>query len=312
MTEYKNLKKHDNPLVNKLFEEHRKLQKESVRIVQKNRKLEKTALRQKVDNKALRLKIRELMMQLKELKDIVFKKIAKKKWHKKDDDKDDEENEPDKKPKKPGRKAGHKGETRKTPDRCDVYQEVFLKECPDCHGKDLSLCQRHEDHYQEDLIMPVKSEITRFRHHYYYCSCCKKTVHGTGMGELPGSYIGPRVKALASYMRYNMSVPYRKVKDMLEKLFNMRITTSSLVGFDKQLRLRGAPIYDKLLKNIRGSSWINVDETGWKGKWLWTFSNKENAVYVVRPGRGQKDLKAVLGDVYDGVLISDLLRVGSI
>ncbi len=304
MTEYKDLKNHDNDKVKKLFDEHKKLRQESVRIIQNNRKLEKENERLKKDMKYLKLDMKELMMQLKEMKDMVFKKVSKRKWLPWQKD-DDDEDEKDKKPKKPGAKKGHKGKTRKTPDKVDVHQDVMLKECPDCHGKDLSLCQRHEDHYQEDIIIPAKTEVTRFRHHYYYCKCCGKTVHGTGIGELPGSYIGPRAKALAAYLRYHMSVPYRKVRVLLEKVFNMDV--SSCVGFDKQIRSRGQPLYETLLERIKDSPWINADETGWKGKWLWCLGNDESVVYVIRPGRGQKDLQAILGDNYGGVLISDLL-----
>jgi len=300
------LKKHDDPDVRWLYSEHKKLKQESVRILQKDNKLKKENDRLKKDIKYLKIDIKELIVQLKELKDMVFKKVSKSKWlpWQKDDEDDDGK---DKKPKKPGRKKGHKGKTRGKPDRVDVHQDVMLKECPECHGKDLSLCQRHEDHYQEDIIIPAKTEITRFRHHYYYCKCCGKTVHGTGLGELPGSFIGPRAKALAAYLRYHMSVPYRKVQVLLGKVFNLELDASSCVGFDKQIRSRGQPLYEKLLEKIKDSPWINADETGWKGKWLWCLGNKESVVYVIRAGRGQKDLKEILGDEYGGVLISDLL-----
>jgi len=305
VTEYKDIKSHDNPKVRKLYEEHRKLRQESVRVLQKDRKLEKENERLKKDIKYLRLDMKELMVQLKELKDMVFKKVSKRKWlpWQKDDDEDDK----DKKPRKPGAKKGHKGKTRKKPDRVDVHQDVMLKKCPECHGNDLSLCQRHEDHYQEDIIIPVRTEITRFRHHYYYCKCCGETVHGMGIGELPGSFIGPHTKSLAAYLRYHMSVPYRKVQVFLDKVFKMEVEMGSCVGFDKQIRSRGQPLYETLLEKIKASPWINADETGWKGKWLWCLGNNESVVYVIRPGRGQKDLKAILGDKYGGVLISDLL-----
>jgi len=306
VTKYKDLKTHDNPKVKELFEEHRKLRKESVRILQKNTRLANEIARQKIDNKTLLAEIRELMVQLRELKEIVFKKVSKRKWLPWQKD-DDDEDEKDKKPKKPGAKKGHKGKTREKPDRVDVHQDVMLKECPECHEKNLSLCQRHEDHYQEDIIIPAKTEVTRFRHHYYYCKGCGKTVHGTGVGELPGSFIGPRAKALAAYLRYHMSVPYRKVQVLLEKVFNMELDASSCAGFDKQIRSRGQPLYETLLERIKDSSWMNADETGWKGKWLWCLGNKENVVYVIRPGRGQKDLNSILGDKYGGVLISDFL-----
>ncbi len=201
MTEFK---KHDNPDVRWLYEEYRKLRKESVRIMQKNHKLEKENKRL-IDNlKYLRLDMKGLMIQLNELKEMVFKKVSKRKWLPWHKDDEDEDKDKDDKPK--GAKFGHPGTTRKKPDRVDIQQDVLLRECPECHGKDLSLCQRYDDHYQEDIIIPAKTEITRFRHHYYYCKCCGETVHGTGIGELDGSFIGPHAKSLAAYLRYHMAV----------------------------------------------------------------------------------------------------------
>jgi len=296
-------KKHDDPDVRWLYSEHKKLKAESKRIMQQNRKLEKEKDQLKDVIKYLRLDIKELIVQLKELKDMVFKKASKSKWLPWNKDEDDN----DKKPKKPGRKGGHKGKTRKKPDKVDVHQDVMLKECPECHGKDISLCQRHDDHYQEDIVISTKTIVTRFRHHYYWCRGCGKAVHGWGVGELPGSSIGSSAKALAGYMRYHMSVPYRKVKVFLEKVFGLEIDKSSLVGFDKQMRARGEPLYENLLKRLKESPWMNADETGWKGKWLWCMGNLESVVYVIRNGRGQKDLESILGNSYGGVLISDLL-----
>lgn len=306
MTRYKDLKGHDNPKVRELYDEHRRLRQESERIIRKNRRHEKEIARLEGNIRHLKLDMKELLIQLKELKEMVFKKASKRKWLPwRKDDEDDEDK--DKKPKKPGRKKGHKGKTRKKPDRVDVHQDVMLKECPECHGKDLSLCQRYEDHYQEDIIIPAKTEVTRFRHHYYWCKCCGKKVHGTGIGELPGSFIGPRTKALAAYMRYHMSVPYRKVTVLLEKVFGMEVNMSSCVGFDSQIRARGEPLYEDLLGSMKNSGWLNIDETGWKGKWLWCMGNLESVIFAIRPGRGQKDLSSILGDDYRGVMISDLL-----
>ena len=104
-----------------------------------------------------------------------------------------------------------------------------------------------------------------------------------------------------------MSVPYRKVQVFLDKVFKMEVEMGSCVGFDKQIRSRGQPLYKTLRERIKDSPWINADETGWKGKWLWCLGNNESVVYVIRPGRGQKDLKEILGEKYGGVLISDLL-----
>ena len=66
------------------------------------------------------------------------------------------------------------------------------------------------DHYQEDIVLP-KVEVTRFRKHFYYCWNCGEVVSGVGEGELSGSYIGPVAKSVASFLHFQMKVPYRKL-----------------------------------------------------------------------------------------------------
>ena len=61
---------------------------------------------------------------------------------------------------------------------------------------------------------------------------------------------------------------------------------------------------------------LNADETGWRigilNAWLWVFSNKEITVYTIRSGEGARGHKVavdILGDRFEGVLISDCLAV---
>ena len=46
-----------------------------------------------------------------------------------------------------------------------------MEQCPECGSRHLKTCKRHEDHYQEDIVLP-QVEVTRFRKHFYYCRNC--------------------------------------------------------------------------------------------------------------------------------------------
>ena len=54
---------------------------------------------------------------------------------------------------------------------------------------------------------------------------------------------------------------------------------------------------------------MNADETGWRvngqNHWLWVFSNKDAALYQIDKSRGSKVVDNILGEKYQGVLISD-------
>ena len=71
-------------------------------------------------------------------------------------------------------------------------------------------------------------------------------------------------------------------------------------------RLR--PNDSTVLERIRGSPVVHADETGWRedgvNGYVWTFSTPTDR-YFVRRGRGKKVVDEVLGESFDGVLVSD-------
>ena len=276
----------------------RALRKEGLRIVRENHHLRCKNESLAKDMSVLREEIRRLQFIVKEYQQMLFKKKAL--FHRKNSDDDDHT------PKKKGAPVGHEGATREIPRRVDEHKDVHLDKCPECSSDKLTPYGRYYDHYQEDIIIP-STFVTRFRHHYYWCPNCKKAVHGAGDGELPYSYIGPNAKALAAFLHYQMSVPYRKIKTLFKEMFNMVFDPTSCAGFDTQIRVRGEPLYEKLKYSLKDRPYLNIDETGWKGKRLWCYADGRHAVYKIESRRGQKKIQNTLGDSHKGVLISDFL-----
>lgn len=215
-------------------------------------------------------------------------------------------------PKKRGGLFGHRGWFRKKPDKIDRIEEVGMDSCPDCGSKNITECKNKkiDEHIQEDIVLP-RVEAVLYRHHEYYCKNCFKVVSSRGKDELSNSYIGPKAKALAVFLRYAVKVSERDVKNLFEKAFGLKIVASSITGFRDQLKKAGFPLYGALIKALKTGSFIHCDETGWrvdgKPRWLWKFSNKKICVSHIDKSRGQKVVQEILGDKYDGTLITDFL-----
>ena len=215
-------------------------------------------------------------------------------------------------PKKPGGKFGHPGWFRKKPAKIDRVEDVCLERCPDCGSSDITACRNKkiDEHIQEDIILP-KVEAVLYRHYEYYCKGCRKVIVGKGIGEMPNSYIGPKAKALAAFLRYGIKISERDVKNLFEKAFNLNIVHSSIAGFRDQLRRAGSPLYKALKESLRQGSFVHADETGWKvngkNQWNWKFSNKKVCVTHIDRSRGQKVIEEFFGDQFLGVIISDFL-----
>lgn len=180
-------------------------------------------------------------------------------------------------PKKKGGLFGHVGWFRKKPKKIDKIEEVKLFSCPECGSKDITECGKIDEHIQEDIILP-RAETTLYRHHHYYCKYCKKVVSSRGKDELANSYIGPKAKAFAAFLRYGIKISERDVQILFKKAFNLKIVASSIAGFRFQLKRAGIPLYRMLMESLKKGSFIHADETGWKvngdNHWLWKFSNK--------------------------------------
>jgi len=213
-------------------------------------------------------------------------------------------------PKKRGGLFGHIGWFRKKPKAINRIEEVRIDKCPSCGSSHLSECAHVEEHIQEDIILP-QTEVVKYIRYHYYCGACKKVIAGTGKDELPKSYIGPKAKSLAAFLKYVVKVSDRDIRTIFGKIFNIDIAVSTIAEFKCQLKEKALPLYGKLLEELKKSPFIHADETGWrldgKNHWLWKFSNKRIAYSHIDKGRGQKVVEDILGKDYDGVLISDFL-----
>jgi len=213
-------------------------------------------------------------------------------------------------PKKRGGLFGHIGWFRKKPKTIDRIEEVTLNKCPSCGSSDLNECGHTEEHIQEDIILP-RTEVVLYKRHHYYCKHCKKIVSSRGDGELHKSYIGPKAKSLAAFLKYVIKISDRDIRIIFKKVFNMDIAVSSVTLFKNQLKAKALPIYRQLLEELKKGPFIHGDETGHPldgvGHWLWKFSNKKICYSHIDKGRGQKVVENILGKDYSGVLISDFL-----
>lgn len=213
-------------------------------------------------------------------------------------------------PKKRGGLFGHIGWFRKKPKKIDKTEEVRLSSCPECGSKDITECGKIDEHIQEDITLP-EVETTLYRRHHYYCKHCRKVVSSQGRDELNNSYIGPKAKAFAAFLRYGIKISERDVKVLFERAFNLKIVASSIAGFRFQLKRAGSPLYQRLMESLKQGAFIHADETGWKvdgkNRWLWKFSNKRVSISHIDASRGQKVVEKIIGATYAGTLIADFL-----
>jgi len=206
--------------------------------------------------------------------------------------------------KKLGAPVGHTGWFRRKPEQADKTIDVYLDNCPYCSSVDISPCNHTTEHIQED-IEDGKPVSTCFVHCYYWCPDCRRVVHGWGKNEIPNAFIGPDARAKAAFLRYEIKVSYDDVQRALQYLCGLTVVSGSIVGFDNKLAEKATPVYEELKQSLRETSFIHIDETGWKRDWLWIFTNPYIAFFHIDESRGSKVVIDHLGEFYNGIIISD-------
>jgi len=209
---------------------------------------------------------------------------------------------------KPGRKKGHPGACRPAPARIDQTIEHTLSKCPICGSTDLGKpCGKHIRIIED--IPPVQPKATEHVYYEYYCPPCDTKVAAPMIEALPRATLGLRLTLLSAYLHYALGMTTRNICTWLRTFCQFPVTAGGLVLNWQRLAELLTPVYDDLAKAARLSAVLNADESGWRigGRlaWIWCFTSKTLAYYVLTPSRAGPVVKEVLGEFFNGILVTD-------
>jgi transposase len=217
----------------------------------------------------------------------------------------------DKTPGKRGAPVGHPGWFRPTPTQYDELIPVAPPvKCPHCGGEVRSFPNYEpHDHLQEDMVDNVH-QVILYRHTAGRCRACRRWVQQAGAGEILGSRIGPRTRALAMYLRNTIGISYRKVPQALEELFGFSFVPASLIAFEKVLAEQADPLVDDIAKKIGSSDGaVHADETYWtlngERVYYWLHATTQYVHFQFDSSRAGEVSRNVLGNDFTGTLVTD-------
>ena len=204
----------------------------------------------------------------------------------------------------------HPGTTRPEPpiDESTVQpHEVTADVCPDCQGTLLDTGEFIEQ-IVEDIPQP-QVEVHRYRRHIYECPCCQKRVTAASTEVSSHARIGPNAVVLQAYCRAHLGLSLGKANDLLEQF--MGLSQSRVAALGQLCRMGDIfdPVVQKLFEILRDEPVIHADETGWrihgKNVWCWVFCNPRLALYLIDNHRSSAVVERVLGERFEGVLVTD-------
>ncbi len=148
--------------------------------------------------------------------------------------------------------------------------------------------------------------------HQFWCPVCKEMKEKIVTEALPGFTTGLKTIVYTAYQHYCLGMSISKIRKTL-KIHGLTLTEGALVGSWHALADILKPFYSGIHAKIRGSTEaVYADETGFrqKGKkfWLWMFATKEEALFAIRKSRGGDVVREILGDIFNGILVTDFWK----
>lgn len=188
--------------------------------------------------------------------------------------------------------------------------EHSLEQCPDCR---VDITGRRIVKTRQVIELPVvQAQVIEHQLIERCCpQCHKRWAPPLDLSSLTvgRQRFGISVQAEVALLREQCRLPFRVIKDYLKHRFNLRVSVGQLVALVAGLAERGKSVVEELKQQIRGSPVVNGDETTWRENgqsgYVWSFSTERVRYFVYDKSRASSVVKEVLGEQFEGVVVSD-------
>lgn len=202
-----------------------------------------------------------------------------------------------------------------------------LEACKEVHSHLPENCQhcgeqlrgKDEQPYRHQIIeIPTLSAyVIEHQLHQLECDCCGQKTRAQLTSEVPSTGYGDRLAAVVAWLSGEHRQSHRMVKSLLANLFSIEISRGSINRLRQQVSDAVAEAVKQAHNYVQGQEFVYGDETGFsqgngdglnpqrrKG-WLWVLATPLVKVFEVSLSRGQDIAKALVGEKFNGIFISD-------
>jgi transposase len=122
------------------------------------------------------------------------------------------------------------------------------------------------------------------------------------------SRMGIKLTGLIAYLDTVCRMPVRLIKRLLDGLYGLSVSTGEISELLHRVAKKGQAFYQSLLSELRSSSVVHADETGFRedgrNGYVWSFSNPVSRYYTYSPSRSGQVARDALGG-FNQSLVSD-------
>lgn len=209
-----------------------------------------------------------------------------------------------------GGQPGHPGHTRTLIPVEDVDEVVVIKpeQCAHCHAP-LSGDDRTPWRHQVLEIPPIKPVVTEYQWHQLMCSACGAVTRAPWPTGVPSGTYGPRVQATVALCTGSYRLSKRTTQQMMDDVFGVPVSVGTISQLEQTTTEVVAGPVEEACTYVQAQEVAHLDETSWRQggtrAWLWVAVTSWVTVFVVRMSRGGDVARALLGETFTGILVTD-------
>lgn len=195
-------------------------------------------------------------------------------------------------------------------DQVDHFRSYQVDHCP-VHGTPLTPSPTQKQLFQQAELVAKPIEVTQHELRGSWCARCQQWHWPKLPAEVQAAgLMGPRLTALAGYVKSKLHVSYTGVADFFDEVLGFRVCRGYLAKvLHHQVSEAVAGSVEQLAALLPQQALVNVDETGHKDEgrpyWTWCFRAKLFVLFKIAPVRSSEVLMEVLGPEFEGVLGCD-------
>jgi transposase len=184
-----------------------------------------------------------------------------------------------------GAKPGHEGHSRKLCETPDVFEDHTPTHCSDCFEAFGADAERELiGEYDEIELPPVQPFVRRHRRFAVCCPHCRKTTSAALPAVAQGTPFGPRIHALAIYLKTRHALSYERLQQVFLDLFGLTISQGALMNMFARTARAFEEKKGQALAVLRKASFVASDETGVRiegvNAYHWVFCSKSAVVHM--------------------------------
>ena len=209
-----------------------------------------------------------------------------------------------------GAKPGHEGHSRTISDMPDEVVERRPDHCSCCGAALMMDLPAETVSIHEQVDLPeVKPLVTHHRRLSVCCPTCGTRVVAPVPEAARGTPFGPRLHAVATYLKTYQALSYERLQAALSDLFGLTLSQGGLMNLLRRAQGRFAFGRAEAVAALRRASVVASDETGVRiegsNAYHWVFHSPQAVVHQAAPTRGASVVREMMDGHRPAVWLSD-------